>query len=290
VDEALPAPTIFDLAAARRALPKRALDAHKRQSEVLVIAGSREYLGAALLCARGAYRSGAGLVRLALPEALSQSAAMALPEAVITALPAADALELENLEALLALASSAHAVVAGPGLGRREGTLALVAGLWKRLPQPSVFDADALFALPMTETAGGQRVLTPHEGELKHLLGADALKPGRVAAVSALAKAARCIALLKGPGTLVARPDGALSQNSTGNPALATAGSGDVLSGAIAALMAQGAEPYAAAGLGAWAHGLAADHWVQGHGGRGLLSSELADLLPWALAQAEPVK
>ncbi len=90
--------------------------------------------------------------------------------------------------------------------------------LWKRLSQPAVFDADALFALPLAEAAGGQRVLTPHEGELEQLLGADALKPGRVAAVIALAKAAHCIALLKGPGTLVAQPDGALSQNSTGNP------------------------------------------------------------------------
>ena len=279
-------PQSFDGAAAKRALPPTALDAHKRQSEVLIVAGSREYLGAALLCARGAFRSGAGMVRLALPQALAQSAVMALPEAVIAPLPAEDALGLEHLEALLALAASAHAAAVGPGLGRHEGTLALVAALWKRLSIPAVFDADALFALPLAEAAGAARVLTPHEGELKRLLGPQALNEGRVAAVLALARAGRCVALLKGPATLVALPDGAMTQNSSGNPALATAGSGDVLSGAIAALMAQGAAPFAAAGLAAWAHGLAADAWVRTHGPRGLLASELADALPAAFAQA----
>jgi hydroxyethylthiazole kinase-like uncharacterized protein yjeF len=280
----------FDLAAARRALPPRALDANKRQSEVLIIAGSREYLGAALLSARGAYRSGAGLVRLALPESLAQAGALALPEAVIAALPGAQALSLEHLAALLGLAESAHALVVGPGLGRREGTQALVAALWERLAKTAVFDADALFALPLATACAGPRVLTPHEGELKQLLGPEALKDGRRAAVRTLAKAGHCVALLKGPATLVSQAEGPLSENSTGNPALATAGSGDVLSGAIAALMAQGAAPFAAACLGAWAHGLAADHWVQSHGPRGLLASELADGLPWALAQAEPLK
>lgn len=279
-------PLSFGLAQARQALPARAVDAHKRQAELLIIAGSSEYLGAALLCARAAYRSGAGLVRLALPQSLAQAAVTALPEAVVVALPAQDALGVDNFEALAKLAQSAKAVVVGPGLGRQPATLALVAQLWEYLPQATVFDADALFALPLAKPSAGPRVLTPHEGELEQMLGADALKDGRQAAARALAVAGHCVALLKGPASLVAGPEGAMTVNNTGNAALASAGTGDVLSGLIGALLAQGADAFAAAGLGAWAHGLAADRWVEKNAGRGLLASDLVEGLPAALAEA----
>ena len=276
----------FDGERARSALPARAAAMHKKQAEVLLIAGSREYLGAALLCARGAYRSGAGLVRLALPEALAPFAMAALPEAVVTGFSADGALSEMHLEALLALAAGASAVVVGPGLGRLPGTQALVRELWQRLPGPAVFDADALTALDLGGVPGGERVLTPHEGELKRLLGPDALNAGRVAAVRLLAQRSASTALLKGPATLVAMPDGRLSINTSGNAALATAGSGDVLSGVIAALLAQGADAFSAAGLGAWAHGSAADVWAAENAGRGLLASDLTERLPKALALA----
>jgi NAD(P)H-hydrate epimerase len=191
-----------------------------------------------------------------------------------------------HLEGLLALAGGADAVVVGPGLGRHPGTLALVNELWQRLPEPAVFDADALFQLDLGRPPAGERVLTPHEGELKRLSGSGALDAGRVAAVRSLAARSRGVALLKGPATLVAQPDGRLSVNTSGNAALATAGSGDVLSGAIAALLAQGADPFSAAGLAAWAHGKAAEAWSARNAGRGLLASDLADQLPQALALA----
>lgn len=279
-------PAPFGLAEARAALPRRAPDAHKYHARVLILAGSSDYLGAALLCGRAAYRAGAGYVQLVLPQQLSVPAMAALPEAVVTGLPAAAALGLEHADALLKLASQAAAVAVGPGLGRREGTQALVRELWRRLPQPAVFDADALSALKAGEAAGGPRILTPHEGELKALLGEGALGDGRDAAAWALSELFNAVALLKGPGTLVAEPGGRLSVNQNGGPVLATAGTGDVLCGLIAALLAQGCAPFPAAALGAWLHGRAGELWAASHAGRGLLAGDLSDLIPSALAEA----
>jgi NAD(P)H-hydrate epimerase len=276
----------FGLAEARAAMPIRAGDAHKHRARVLILAGSSDYLGAALLCGRAAYRGGAGYVQLVLPQPLAVAAMGALPEAVVLGLPADAALGAEHAEAILVLAAKAGAVAIGPGLGRRESTQALVRELWTRLPQPAVFDADALSALRAGGAAGGPRVLTPHEGELKALLGDGALGHGRDTAARALAERFNAVGLLKGPGTLVAEPGGRLSVNQSGSPVLATAGTGDVLSGLIAALLAQGCAPWEAAALGAWLHGRSADLWAQAHAGRGLLAGELADSIPLALAEA----
>lgn len=278
--------SLFDLHAAHRSLAPRPRDYHKKKAELLVIAGSKDYLGAALLCARGAYRCGAGFVRLALPEALVPFAQLALPEAVVSGFPVEDALGAGQLPALLDLAASCGAAVVGPGLGRRPATAELVRALWARLALPAVFDADALHALELGARPGGPRILTPHEGECAVLLGPGALAAGRVQAARRLAKASLAVALLKGPSTLAAAPDGVLSVNTSGSPVLATAGSGDVLSGAIGALLAQGMEPFPAAALGAWAQGRSGDDWARSHGDRGLLASDLADGLPVALAEA----
>jgi NAD(P)H-hydrate epimerase len=285
--ESLPGPAVraFGLAQARQALPPRAFDRHKRQGEVLVIAGSHAYLGAALLCARGAYRAGAGLVRLALPEGLALSAMVALPEAVVVGLPAERALNSGHLKALLALAEGAQAVAVGPGLSRDPGALELAAQLWRRLPQAAVFDADAL-AADLSGTPGGPRLLTPHEGECRRLLGDDALDAGRLAAAMALANRFHAVALLKGPATLIAAPGLEIALCESGGPVLASAGSGDVLCGAVAALLAQGAEAFTSAALGAWIHGRSGERWAKKNAGRGLLASELADGLPAALAEA----
>ncbi len=266
-------------------LPPRPVDLHKKQASLLVIAGSAQYLGAALLCARAAYRTGASLVRLALPQSLSVEAMAALPEMVVLGLGSGPALTFDEAATLESLALESQAVVVGPGLGRAPATQALVRRLWTHLAQPTLFDADALAALDLEQAPGGPRVLTPHEGELKLLLGTDALQAGRPSAVRTLATRAHSVALLKGPGTLIAQSDGTYSINGTGSAVLATAGSGDVLSGAIGALLAQGALPYDAACVGAWAHGWAGDAWARSHAGRGLLASDLTDLLPTALAQ-----
>ena len=269
----------------KKALPARSADQHKKKAEVFIVAGSAQYLGAALLCARGAYRAGAGMVRLALPNALAPEAMAAFPEVVVQGLGAQSYLTLDHAETLRASAAAAHAIAVGPGLGRHPETLALVRKLWTGLPQAAVFDADALAALDLKAAPGGPRVLTPHEGELALLQGPEALKEGRVQAVRALASRSHSVALLKGPGTLIAQPDGSTSLNPLGGPVLATAGTGDVLTGAIAALMAQGAAPYDAACLGAWIHAWAGQHWAESQAGRGMLASDLADRLPLALAQ-----
>ncbi|HXC64361.1 MAG TPA: NAD(P)H-hydrate dehydratase [bacterium] len=269
-------PSSYGQADAAEALPVRAPDAHKRKAVLLLVAGSTQYLGAALLCARAAYRSGAGMVRLALPAALAQAAMQALPEAVVHGLVA------QPLDQLMELAGGANAAVVGPGLGRSEETRALVAALWSALPVPAVFDADALHGLRPAAHAA-PRIMTPHEGEFIGLMGPTGLDAGRPAAALALARSFQAVALLKGPGTLVARPDGALSINTSGSSVLASAGTGDVLSGLIGALLAQGAEAYDAARLGAWIHGRAGDRWAAANAGRGLLAGDLADGLPAVL-------
>ena len=276
----------FGLEQACGALPPRDPGAHKHRAELLLIAGSRRYLGAALLAARAAYRSGTGLLRLALPQELALAAMAALPEAVVEALPAGEALEEPHLEALLKLSARCHAVALGPGLGRAEGTQALVRELWQRVTLPMVVDADALAALDLCAAPGGERVLTPHEGELKALLGPESLSPGREAAALALARRSGAVALLKGPGSLSAHPDGRLRRNASGNSALASAGTGDVLTGLIGGLLAQGAGAFDASALGAWLQGRAAERWSAAHAGRGLLAGDLADLIPLALAEA----
>jgi NAD(P)H-hydrate epimerase len=286
--ETLPEPVceLVDLDWVRRRLPARPWDFHKRRAEVLVLAGSKDYLGAALLCGRAAYRGGAGLVRLALPEPLATAAMAALPEAVIQALPVEQAPGQGQLETLLALAEGAHAVVVGPGLGRRGDTQALMRSLWSRLTRPTVFDADALFGLEPGLSPGGDRVLTPHEGEAGRLLGADVSTLGRPAAALRLAREFRAQTLLKGPASLVAAPEGRWAVCESGAPVLASAGTGDVLAGLLGALLAQGAAPFEAAALAAYVHGRAGENWRARHAGRGLLASELADLLPAALAEA----
>lgn len=274
--------TRYDAETARAALRPRPEDFHKRKAVVLALAGSKAYLGAALLCARAAYRAGAGLVRLVLPEALTPYAQAALPEAVIYGLPVPEAVDVACQDAVLELAKEAHAALVGPGLGRAEGTAELVRRLWRDLELPALFDADALRALRPGAEARGPRVLTPHEGELRAMLGPRSLDKGRVAAVSSLAFTYKATALLKGPDTLIARPDGSLSRNTGASRVLATAGSGDALAGLVAALLAQGYEPYEAARLGAWIHGRAASSWSEDHADadRGMLASDLAERFP----------
>jgi NAD(P)H-hydrate epimerase len=286
--EAAHAAELYEPEDAARALRPRPRSTHKRRAEVLVVAGSREYLGAALLCARAAYRGGGGLVRLLLPEALAPFAQTALPEGVVVGLPAEAALGEEHADAVERLSRTAHAAVVGPGLGRRAETGELVRRLWRTLPIPAVFDADALFFLASAPDAKvAARILTPHQGECERLLGAFAEGKGAPERVRRLARQTGAVALLKGPSTLVGDPEGGLSVHALGTRALATAGTGDVLAGLVGALLAQGHAPLDAARLGAHLHGAASRKWSAVNGMRGLLASELADLLPAAIRDLE---
>jgi NAD(P)H-hydrate epimerase len=258
-------------------IPSRARLGNKWSAAVLVVAGSPGMTGAAALSARAAYRAGAGMVRLGVPGLdLADSPAT---EAVSVALPGQG-----WAEAALEAASRCSAVVVGPGLGRAPGVADDVAGLVADSPVPVVVDADGLHALGRVGgddsfRARSRVVLTPHDGEYARLTGGDP-GPDRIAAARALASASGAVSLLKGPTTAVAHPDGRVRLARAGTTALATAGTGDVLSGVIGALLARGIDPLEAAALAAHVHGRAG---ARAHG-EGTVAGDLPDLVSTVLA------
>jgi NAD(P)H-hydrate epimerase len=272
-----------------RAIGERAIDANKRSSGVvLVVAGSRAMPGAARLAAGAAMRVGAGYVVVAAPAGALDRATEGLPEAV--RFPLAETgdgtIASGALEAVLERAATGvDALAVGPGLTTHPETVAFVHGLVRQAPVPLVIDADALgaFAGRATELVrrGAGAVLTPHGGEAARL-GMDT-GAGPLAGARWLAAETGAVALLKGARTVVADPDGSARINPTGAPALATAGTGDVLTGAIAGLLGTGLAPFDAAWAGAYLHGLAGMFAGRIHGG-GVLAREVADLLPEAVA------
>jgi len=271
--------------------PRRETEAHKKSvGSVLIVAGSSAYTGAALLACLAAFKSGAGMVHAAVPPAAAVGIRERLPEAVILPLAAdREWLGMDDLAAILQAAALCQAVVVGPGLGREAGTQDLARALWAGLALPAVFDADALFALAESKppAPGGPRVLTPHSGEMGRLagLGSAQVEADRPGTALAQARALGAVAVLKGPRSLVATPEGGLFINPSGSPALATAGTGDVLAGLLGGLLAQGLSPLDAARLAVYTHGLAGEGLAAEQGGAGLLASELCLALPRVLAR-----
>ncbi|HZN41633.1 MAG TPA: NAD(P)H-hydrate dehydratase [Planctomycetota bacterium] len=258
-------------------LRRRNANAHKGDfGTVLVVAGSEAMLGAAVLCASGALRGGAGLVQVALPVALQPLLPIAVPGAVTLSRRAVD---------LQRAVSSATAIVAGPGLGATPATRSLVRAILRSSRVPVVLDADALNVLAPLAAAPRNRsalVLTPHPGEAGRLLRIDSkrVQADRAGAVQALCRRSGAVVVLKGAGTLVC--DGTRCYtNRTGNPGMATGGSGDVLAGLLGALLAQGLAPFEAACLAVQTHGRAGDLVAKTVGQHGLLASDL----PTAIAQ-----
>lgn len=247
-------------------LPPRPRDAHKGLfGKVVVIAGSRGMSGAAVLCASAALRGGAGLVTLAVPHEILPIVAASHP-CYMTAPQAEEEGRLAGnaVADLCRLVEGATAAAIGPGLGQSPALSALLIALLDQTHQPLVLDADALNGLAAHREVLARRqgplVLTPHPGEFARLTGLDTkqIQTQRQDLAVAFAAEHRVVLVLKGSGTVVT--DGRrLFVNSTGNPGMATGGSGDVLTGLIAALLAQGLEPFAAAQLGVYLHGLAGD-------------------------------
>jgi len=260
-------------------VPPRDVHGNKWSAAVLVVAGSPGMTGAAALCARGAYRAGAGMVRLGVPGL--DLACTPAAEAVGVALPAAG-----WATAALEEASRCRSVVVGPGIGRAPDTAAEVRRLVAESPVPVLVDADGLAALGPIDRQLAARapvVLTPHDGEYGQLTG-ERPGPDRIAAARRLASASGAVALLKGATTAVADPSGRVLLGRSGTPALATAGTGDVLSGVIGALVARGVAPLEAAALGAHIHGRAG---ALGRGS-GLLASDLPELVARVLGGRGP--
>jgi NAD(P)H-hydrate epimerase len=258
------APEIWERDEYAALVPLPAADAHKNsRGRVLVVAGSAAYPGAALLATRGAMRSGAGYVTLAVPDAVVAIAHAHLLAAPVVGLPQGRSHALSSAAAsrVLSLARDFDAVVLGPGLSQADGAVATARQLIAELELPLVIDADAINALMdargLIEARTAPTVLTPHPGELGRLLGRSAVEVNadRVSSSAELAGPNRAVAL-KGAGTVVSG-GGRQVVNTSGSAALATAGTGDVLAGVIGALLAQGLAPFDAAALGVYVHGLA---------------------------------
>jgi NAD(P)H-hydrate epimerase len=287
-----PRAELWTRAAASRHLPARPRDGHKgRFGHVLVVAGSEGKSGAAVLAALGALRTGTGLVTVACPESVRREIAVAHREVMTAGVPESARRGFGSAaeKPVLELAAARDVVALGPGVGREEETRAFVRAVARALACPLVLDADGLVAcegaLGELRARRAPTVLTPHPGEAALLLGStpaevNADRPG---AARRLAAESGALVALKGAATVVATPDGALAVNPTGGPALAAGGTGDVLTGVIAALLAQGLAPRAAAVLGVFVHGAAADALAARRGEAGLLASEVAGALPDAL-------
>lgn len=281
----------------RRLLPARARTSFKNTfGHLLVIAGAPGTGGAALLSSEAALRAGAGLVTLATGAALARSLEGRCPEVMVEGVGGGFVLGASAFEPLRELASSRNAVALGPGLGQDPDTAALARRLVRELPVPMVVDADGLNAvahdLSCLRGAAGPRVLTPHPGEMARLAGISTgeVVAHRVALALRFAAEHGVFLVLKGADTLVATPEGGLFVNSSGNPGMATAGSGDVLTGIIGAFLAQKHEPALAARLGVYLHGAAGDLAREELGEAGLLAGDITRALPRLLLhfQADP--
>ncbi|HEX2193437.1 MAG TPA: NAD(P)H-hydrate dehydratase [Candidatus Limnocylindria bacterium] len=280
-------------------LPQRPSRSHKGTfGRVLVVAGSHEYAGAALLTGMGAARAGAGLVCLATAESVGLRLLGAMPELTAMLLPeeGPGVVAPPGWRRLAAEAAAYDAVVVGPGLGRHPATQRRTRSFLADLDRPVVIDADALNSL--SDARGWWRqlphwaVLTPHPREFARLSGAgerDVVAAddddARAAAAGEAAVRWGKVVVLKGARTVIATPDGETLRSDVATPALATAGSGDVLAGCIAALMAAGCDPVAAAGCGVAVHGAAGLLAEERIGRAGVIARDVAALLPEAQSQ-----
>jgi len=278
-------------------LPQPDADGDKEgRGRVLVVGGSAEMPGAAVLAGLAALRAGVGKLRLAVPRSVALGVALALPEGRVFALPEAanGAVDFSAVEELVERANEVQCVLFGPGMTDEAATARLVQAVLPRLDGPIVvLDATALACLGLDPQAlhclEGRVVVTPHAGELASCLKAD--KEAIVADAAGTARQAaalfRSVVALKGAETMITAPDGPTYVNRAGNVGLATTGSGDALGGIIAGLAARGAEPLQAAVWGIYLHARAGDRLARRIGPLGYLARELLPEIPQLLAKLE---
>src|SRR4051794_11789398 len=257
---------------------------------VVVVGGSAGLTGAPTMAARSAQRAGAGYVQVAVPGPAQQAVDLRLLEQMSRGLPDEDGAHTPaGVEVVEEMAERAGAVVLGPGLGRTGQALEFARGVARAVEAPLLIDADGLNAhagwLESLRGRTAPTVLTPHEGELGRLLEIDSddVKAHRLDHVRDAAERSGAVVLLKGDDTIVALPGGPLAISPGGTPALATAGTGDVLSGLIGALLAKGLDPFEAASLGALAHVLAARHAAELVGPDHVMAGDVIEALPHGL-------
>ena len=280
----------------RRHLPRRARAAHKgTYGHLLIVAGSLGKTGAAALSARAAMRCGAGLVTVATAASQQPVVAALLLEAMTEALPETGARSLASTakEAIMELAGRRDAVAIGPGLGLDPETQTLARELARAVSRPMVIDADALTALAghldVLASAAGPRCLTPHPGEMARLLGTGVpeIERDRIGVARELARSRNVHVVLKGAASVIAEPGGEVYLNPTGNPGLASGGTGDVLTGMVGALLARGMAPTAALQAAVFLHGLAGDRAAARLGQEALIASDVIAALPEAFRELQ---
>ncbi len=289
--------SLMTLLDAKRSVPERLPSSHKGTfGHAGIIAGSVGKTGAAALAARAALRTGAGLVTVATPVGVNHVLESKLLEAMTVPMPetAEHTLAQSALDDLLAFVNVRTAAAIGPGLGTQGETVRLVRELIPRLAKPCVVDADALNALAsqvaVLNQAKAPLILTPHPGEMARLVDgttSSTINHDRIGHAARFAGDRHVVVVLKGARTVVAHPDGRVAVCPTGNPGMATAGCGDVLTGMVVGFLAQGSAAWEAACAATYFHGLAGDLAAAAVGRTGMIAGDLLDQIPHALAQAE---
>jgi hydroxyethylthiazole kinase-like uncharacterized protein yjeF len=270
-------------------LPRRKRQSHKgTYGHVLVIGGAAGFAGAAALAGRGALRSGAGLVSLLVPQSMVPAILAAAPELMVHGAEETDigSLSADSLSKWDKEIAEFDAILIGPGMTTHQDSGAIVEQVLKQATVPVVVDADALNAcagnLNILKSAGCPVVITPHPGEMARLCDCttDDVQSGRTDMASKVSKEASVVVVLKGSGTVIASSEVPVSINLTGNPGMASGGTGDVLSGVIVSLLAQGIGPFDACRAGVYLHGLAGDRAAWRLSQTGMVAGDLIDELP----------
>lgn len=280
----------MDKDTAIKALPDRPPVTHKgHYGKLLLVCGAEGYTGAAVMAARAAQRSGAGLVYLGVPRCIYPIVAAKLNETVVFPLPCADGvLSADALPELLRRAETADLCLAGCGLGAGDGVKAVILGLTERAPCPLILDADGINAfvrhIHVLKKASKPPILTPHMGELARLLGENPVRSGESSwqAAVRISRTLNAVLVMKGNRTITADPQGRVFINTTGNAGMARGGSGDVLSGMAAALCAVNSDKSRAAASAVFFHGRAGDLCAARLGKTAMLPSDMIDALPEA--------
>ncbi|MFA5725780.1 MAG: NAD(P)H-hydrate dehydratase [Candidatus Omnitrophota bacterium] len=272
-----------------RLLPRKINSNKNDFGHIFILAGSRPYSGAAVLCAAGAMRSGAGLVTLGIPEGLNTALIKIKPKEVMT-LPLPEttsgSLSARAYSKIKDFSRKIDILVIGPGLSRENSAQSLARKIIRNIARPMVIDADGLNALAgRLQYLKDSMVITPHPGEMARLLEASIAKVQRERKTITVnfSRRYKVTLVLKGHNTLVGDKKGNLYVNQTGNPGMATAGSGDVLTGMIAAFLAQGLDSFNAAKLAVYVHGLAGDLAAREKTQISLIASDIIDKIPEAI-------
>ena len=276
----------------KKLLPRRKPDTHKGDyGHIFVIAGSVGMTGAATLTSMGALLSGSGLVTLGIPKSLNPILEVKLTEVMTKPLPETDDQTLSEgaFPKIIKFAEKVNCVAIGPGLSRNFSTEKLVKELVISLDKPVVLDADGINALEgeasILSSAKAPIVITPHPGEMARLISSsrDAIVRAKEKVAKNFANKYNVVCVLKGYRTVVAEPKGKTYVNLTGNPGMASGGTGDILTGMIASFIGQGIKPFDAARLGVFLHGLAGDLAAKDKGEVSLIASDLLNKLPEAI-------